>query len=69
MYQRTNAKQRLQSFTRINDAKNSECQVCSDDTQTIYILQVKDLSGITLETLKKEILSSLAELSDKTFMI
>lgn len=56
VYKRTDDKLRLNSFGRTTDAPNAECQVCSDDSQSIILLILKDFSAFTLGQFKKDIL-------------
>lgn len=43
VYKRTDDKLRLNSFARTTDMPNPDCQVCADDSQSIVLLQLKDL--------------------------
>ena len=54
-YQRLD-KVRVQAFSRGNDVRNVECQVCSDDTKHIYALDVRDAKAQTLGELINEAL-------------
>lgn len=40
---------RLQSFTRVHDDPNPDCQVCTDDSKYIFSVQIKDLGAVTLK--------------------
>ena len=51
MYQRLDPTTRLASYSRATDSPNPVCQVCSDDSQTILLLRVKDYSAFNLSQL------------------
>ena len=56
VYKRTDDKLRLNSFARANEPANPECQVCSDDSQSILLLELKQLDKFTLGDFKKDVL-------------
>ena len=56
VYKRTDDKLRLNSFARANDAPNLECQVCSDDSQSILVVEVQSFEKFTLGDFKKDVL-------------
>ena len=57
MYQRLDPATRLASYSRATDSPNPECQVCSDDSQTILLLKVKDYSTFDLSQLQELLMS------------
>lgn len=72
VYQRTNNNVRLNSFARQNDVVSPDCQAC-DDSQSIFLLDVKNLSEFTLQDFKTQVLVGLSPsgvgLSGKQIMI
>jgi hypothetical protein len=46
----------MNSYTRSNDKPNPDCQVCSDDSQTIILCNIKDFGEFTLKDLTEKVL-------------